>query len=215
MSKSSSQKHREWLIAQHKREEIERQNEVAIRLAKQKQELELEQLKEENRKGLAEAHLVELELQDDLSEANKDLHEFLSRMCGTSTAHDDQRISDRTNNSPVVTTNNNQPEAEVSTAIATSIAITTTVTTSLPPLGNTDPIIVIPNGTNQALTVIGVPTTVVPVTTMSPTAVAQAVTSFISPGTTLPLPGSSTLAICNKCLMSKQPVLPHMSRSRH
>ena len=48
-SKSSSQRHRELLIAQHKREEIERQNEAALRLAKQKQELELEQLQEENR----------------------------------------------------------------------------------------------------------------------------------------------------------------------
>ena len=35
VSKSSSQRQRELLIAQHKREEVERQNEAALRLAKQ------------------------------------------------------------------------------------------------------------------------------------------------------------------------------------
>ena len=58
-SKTSSQRQRDLLIAKHKRE-VERQNEAALRHAKQKQELELEQLQEENRKRLAEAHLVEL-----------------------------------------------------------------------------------------------------------------------------------------------------------
>ena len=210
MSKSSSQRQRELLIAQHKREEIERQNEAALRLAKQKQELELEQLQEDNRKRLAEAHLVELELQDDLSEADEDLHETLSRLSGTSATNENQRINEWINNSPVVTINNNQPEAVVSTAIATSVATTTAVTTSLPPLGNADPITVIPNGTNQALTAIGVPTTVFPVTTISPTAVAQAVTSFIPPETTLPLPGPSTLAISQQV-----PIIQTTSTSSH
>ena len=58
VSKTSSQRQRDLLIAKHKREENERQNEAALRLAKQKQELELEQLQEENRRRLAEAHLV-------------------------------------------------------------------------------------------------------------------------------------------------------------
>ena len=71
VSKCSSQREREMLIAKQKREEIERQNEAALRLAKQKQELELEQLHEESRKRLAEAHLVELELQDDLSNTTR------------------------------------------------------------------------------------------------------------------------------------------------
>ena len=53
-SKTSSQRQRDLLIAKHKREEVERQNEAALRLAKQ--ELELEQL-QENRKRLAKAHL--------------------------------------------------------------------------------------------------------------------------------------------------------------
>ena len=98
------------LLLSIKRVEIERQNKAALRLAKQKQELELEQLQEENRKRLAEAHLVEVELQDDLSEGNEDLHETLSRLSGTSATNENQRINDWINNSPVVTINNNQPE---------------------------------------------------------------------------------------------------------
>ena len=195
VSKSSSQRQRELLIAQHKREEIERQNEAALRLAKQKQELELEQLQEENRKRLAAAHLVELELQDDLSEANEDLHETLSRLSGTSATNENQRINEWINNSPVVTVNNTQPQTVVSMGIATSIATTTAMTSSLPPLSNADPTTMTPDGRNQAPTAVGVLTTVVPVTTMSPTTVAQTVTSLIPRETTLPLPGPSTSAI--------------------
>ena len=86
VSKTSSQRQRDLLIAKHKREEIGRQNEAALRLAKQKQELELEQLQEENRKRLAQAHLVELELRDEASEANEDAHETLSRLSRTTAA---------------------------------------------------------------------------------------------------------------------------------
>ena len=195
VSKSSSQRQRELVIAQHKREEIERQNEATLRLAKQKQELELEQLHEENRKRLAAAHLVELELQDDLSEANEDLHETLSRLSGTSAANENQRISEWINNSPVVTINNNQPQAVVSIGIVTSIATTTAVTSSLSPLGKADPTTMTTDGTNQAPTAVGAPTTVVPVTTVGPNAVAQAVTSFIPPEPTVPVPRPSTSAI--------------------
>ena len=195
VSKSSSQRQRELLIAQHKREEVERQNEAALRLAKQKQELELEQLQEENRKRLAAAHLVELELQDDLSEANEDLHETLSRLSGTSAANENQRINEWINNSTVVTINNTQPQAVVPIGIATSIATTTAVTSSLPPLGNADPTTMTPDGTNQAPTAVGVPTTVVPVPTVGPNAVAQAVTSLTPTEPTVPVPGPSTSAI--------------------
>ena len=94
ISKTSSQRQRDLLIAKYKREEIERQNEAASRLAKQKQELELEQLQEKNRKRLAEAHLVELELQDDASEANEDAHETLSRLSRTTAASETRRVSD-------------------------------------------------------------------------------------------------------------------------
>ena len=43
ISKTSSQRQRDIIIAQQRREEIERQNEATLRLAKQKQQLELEQ----------------------------------------------------------------------------------------------------------------------------------------------------------------------------
>ena len=46
------------------REEIEKQNEAAIRLAKQKKQMEIDELEENNRKRLAEATLQEFELLD-------------------------------------------------------------------------------------------------------------------------------------------------------
>ena len=81
MSKTSSQR--------QGRAEIERQNEGALRLAKQKQQLELEQqklellklrkeqalrveeLEEGNRRKLAEATLTEMALRDDLSDSTR------------------------------------------------------------------------------------------------------------------------------------------------
>ena len=41
MSKTSSQRQRDLIIAQQRREEIEKQNEATLRLAKQKQQLEI------------------------------------------------------------------------------------------------------------------------------------------------------------------------------
>ena len=43
MSKRSSQRQQDLIIAQQRREEIEKQNEAIIRLAKQEQQLEIEQ----------------------------------------------------------------------------------------------------------------------------------------------------------------------------
>ena len=83
MSKTSSQRQRDLVIAQQRRAKIEKQNEVALRLAKQKQQLELEQqeleplklrkeqalrveeLEEEDRRKLAGATLTEMALRDD------------------------------------------------------------------------------------------------------------------------------------------------------
>ena len=121
VSKTSSQRQRDLLIAKHKREEIERQNEAALRLAKQKQELELEELQEENRRRLAEAHLVELELQDDASEANENAHETLSRLSRTTAASETRRVSDWVNNSPNVPATNQEAETVVIASLATSI----------------------------------------------------------------------------------------------
>ena len=97
-TKTSSQRQEDFLLATHRREELERQNAIAIRLVKQKQEvarkqmdrekerleeeqaLQLEELEEENRRKLAEAKLTELELTDDLSQATDELRETLSQI---------------------------------------------------------------------------------------------------------------------------------------
>ena len=118
ISKTSSQRQRDLIIAQQRHEEIERQNEATLRLAKQKQQLELEQreielqklrkeqalrveeLEEENRRKLAQATLVEMELRDDLSDSNADFHESLSRLGASSGGKETARINDWVNNSP-------------------------------------------------------------------------------------------------------------------
>ena len=209
VSKSSSQRQRELLIAQQKREEIERQNEATVQLANQKQELEVEQLPEENRKRLAEAHFVELGLQDDLSEYNEDWNEALSRLSGASAAKENQRISEWINNSPVLTIDNNQPEAVVSMALATPIA-TTTAVTSLQLRDIVDVLTLRPNGTNQAFTTVDVPTTIVSSITAGPTTVEQAVTSLILPDTTVSVPRPSTSAVSQHL-----PALPSTSSLSH
>ena len=70
-SKTSSQRKQQYVIAKMKREEIEKQNEAAICLAKLKKQMELDELEEENRKRLAEETLQEFELLDAVS---KDSH---------------------------------------------------------------------------------------------------------------------------------------------
>ena len=59
LSKTSSQREYDYVIAKIKREEFEKQNEAAIRLTKQ---TEKGNEKEDNRKLLAEATLQEFEL---------------------------------------------------------------------------------------------------------------------------------------------------------
>ena len=70
-SKTSSQRKHDYVIAKMKREEIEKQNEAAIRLAKQKKQMELDELEENNRKRLAEATLQEFELLDAVSKGSQ------------------------------------------------------------------------------------------------------------------------------------------------
>ena len=70
-SKTFSQRKHDYVIANMKREEIEKQNEAAIRLAKPKKQMELDELEENNRKWLAEATLQELELLDALSKGSQ------------------------------------------------------------------------------------------------------------------------------------------------
>ena len=70
-SKTSSQRKHDYVIAKMKREEIEKQNEAAICLAKQKKQMELDELEENNRKRLAEATLQEFELLDAVSKGSQ------------------------------------------------------------------------------------------------------------------------------------------------
>ena len=70
-SKTSSQRKHDYVIANMKREEIEKHNEAAIRLAKQKKQMDLDELEENNRKRLAEATLQEFELLDPVSKGSQ------------------------------------------------------------------------------------------------------------------------------------------------
>ena len=70
-SKTSSQRKHDYVIAKMKREEIEKQNEAAIRLAKQKKQMEIDELEENNKKRLAEATLQEFELLDAVSKGSQ------------------------------------------------------------------------------------------------------------------------------------------------
>ena len=56
-SKTSSERKHDYVIAKMMREEIEKQNEAVVRLAKQKKQMELDELEENNRKRLAEVTL--------------------------------------------------------------------------------------------------------------------------------------------------------------
>ena len=125
-SRTSSQRERDLLIAKQRKEEKERQNEAALRIAKQQQELELErlqeeqellrlrtdrlkkeqalrveQLEEENRKKLAEATLTELELTEDLSDSQSEFLDIVSQLVASTKADDAVRVSEWVNNSPV------------------------------------------------------------------------------------------------------------------
>ena len=132
-SKTSSQRQKELLLAKQRREEIEKQNEATLRLTQQKQDLEIKRMQqeqerlkeelalrvaevqEENRKKLAEATLIELELQDDLSATNEEFQETLSLLSEESLEHLSTRVNNWVNNSPTLMSATNQcaPEAPV------------------------------------------------------------------------------------------------------
>ena len=130
-SKTSSQQQKELLLAKQRREEIEKQNEATLRLTQQKQDLEIKRMQqeqerlkeelalrvaevqEENRKKLAEATLIELQLQDDLSATNEEFQETLSLLSEESHEHQSTRINNWVNISPTLisATNQRAPEA--------------------------------------------------------------------------------------------------------
>ena len=70
-SKTDSQRKHDYAIAKMKRKEIEKQNEAAICLAKQKMQMELDELEENNSKRLAEATLLEFDLLDAVSKGSQ------------------------------------------------------------------------------------------------------------------------------------------------
>ena len=80
-----------------------------------KEELAVAEVQEENRKKLAEATLIELELQDDLSETNEEFKDKLSQLSKESHERLSARVNDWVNNSPasITTTNQLAPEAPV------------------------------------------------------------------------------------------------------
>ena len=127
-TKTSSQRQKDLLLATQRREELERQNANAIRLAKQKQVVarkqlerekerleeeqpfQLEELEDENRRKLAEAKLTELELTDDLSQVTDGFHETLSRISKHSKQTTSQRVSDWVNEVNEPDSVSNQPQ---------------------------------------------------------------------------------------------------------
>ena len=70
-SKTSSRRKHDFVIAKMKREENERQNEAAIRLAKQKRQMDIDKMEENSRKWVAEATLQEFELLDAVSKGSQ------------------------------------------------------------------------------------------------------------------------------------------------
>ena len=64
-SKTSSQRQKELILAKQKREEIEKQNEAALRLTQQKQELELKRMQREQEHLKEELALRVAEVQEE------------------------------------------------------------------------------------------------------------------------------------------------------
>ena len=101
-SKTSSQRKHDYVIAKMKREEIEKQNEAAIRLAKQKKQMEIDELDEDNRKRLAEATLQEFELLDAVSKGSHSEKTASAR----SSMRSEQAVQDWINTSLALSFNN-------------------------------------------------------------------------------------------------------------
>ena len=217
MSKTSSQRQRDLVIDQQRRAEIEKQNEAALRLAKQKQQLELEhqelellklrkeqalrveELEEENRRKLAEAILTEMALRDDLSDSNTDFHETLSRLSASSRGKETERISDWINNSPSATEANAPPPVTTTTTSASNNAVTSTASLQF-----------IENGTacqagiaSQDPAAVYVPVTSVPPPLSNITLVQQPAASVS--------PQSNPMKVIPSLLMTVEPPVPTLN----
>ena len=107
-SKTSSQRKHDYVIAKMKHEEIEKQNEAAIRLAKQKKQMEIDELEENNRKRLAEATLQEFQLLDAVSKSSQSETTASAR----SSMRSEKAVQDWINNSLALSFNNNEKTGE-------------------------------------------------------------------------------------------------------
>ena len=107
-SKTYSQRKHDSVIAKMKREEIEKQNEAAIRLAKQKKQMEIDELEENNRKRLAEATLQEFELLDAVSKGSQSE----TTASAKSSMRSEKAVQDWINTSLALSFNNNEKTGE-------------------------------------------------------------------------------------------------------
>ena len=85
--------------------------------------MRVDELEEENRRKLAEATLVEIELREDFSVSNADFHESLSRLGASSEGKEKARINDWVKNSP----SGAQTEMQPSIGARSTIALTDTI----------------------------------------------------------------------------------------
>ena len=85
---------------------------------RKEQALRVEELEEENRRKVAEATLVEMELREDLSESNADFHESLSGLGASSERNETARINDWVRNSPSGAQTEMQPSIGAQATIA-------------------------------------------------------------------------------------------------
>ena len=136
--------------------------------------LRVAEVQEENRKKLAAATLIEIELQDDLSEINAGFNETLSQLSKDSHEQQSARVNDWVNNSPnlISATNQHAPEAPV----VESNQEQTVGTQALPPAASSSN----ENTTGSAPTFVTVQNNVPPQTqsTTAPAPLSLATTEF-------------------------------------
>ena len=109
---TSSQRKHDYVISKMKLEEIEKQNEVAICVAKQKKQMEIDELEENNRKRLAEATLQEFELLDAVSKGSQSETTAIAR----SSMRSEKALQDLINTSHALSFNNEEKTREVTKA---------------------------------------------------------------------------------------------------
>ena len=107
-SKKSSQRKHDYVIAKMKREEIEKHNEAAFRFAKQKKQMEIDELEENNRKRLAEATLQEFELLDAVTKGSQSETTASAR----SSMRSEMAVQDWINTSLALSFNNEKKTSE-------------------------------------------------------------------------------------------------------